>query len=207
MNSTQGKSAIIFGCTAAVLGAMIQPVWAADTEITTVQLNPTAKGVELVLGAQGDARPPIFTVNRGNLSISDVSNAVLRLPQAGDFEQREPAPGIRSVQVRQLDANTVRITVEGIHAAPIAEVLRQDNRRGVLAVSFDSSPNAGIPSSSQTSSQAQPSAVPPFQTRAGAHPWGISPLPPSMSIPNGSIWAATKLSLSCCCGKPLCGKC
>lgn len=60
MNSYQGKPGIIIGCTAAALGAMIQPVWAAETEVTNVQLNPTSKGFELVLGTQGDNRPPIL---------------------------------------------------------------------------------------------------------------------------------------------------
>lgn len=182
MNSYQGKPGIIIGCAAAALGAMIQPVWAAETEVTNVQLNPTAKGFELVLGTQGDNRPPIFTVNRGNTSVSDVSNSLLRLPEAGSFQQKDPAPGIKFVEVRQLDPDTVRITVEGVHSAPIAETIRNDNRDGVLAIKFDGAPGSNDPvaTSSQPSNlRSRASAVPPFRSRAKAPPVGdmaIAPL-------------------------------
>lgn len=182
MNSYQGKPGIIIGCAAAALGAMIQPVWAAETEVTNVQLNPTAKGFELVLGTQGDNRPPIFTVNRGNTSVSDVSNSLLRLPEAGSFQQKDPAPGIKFVEVRQLDPDTVRITVEGVHSAPIAETIRNDNRDGVLAIKFDGAPGSSDPvaTSSQPSNlRSRASAVPPSLTRAIAPPVGdmsIAPL-------------------------------
>lgn len=182
MNSYQGKPGIIIGCAAAALGAMIQPVWAAETEVTNVQLNPTAKGFELVLGTQGDNRPPIFTVNRGNTSVSDVSNSLLRLPEAGSFQQKDPAPGIKFVEVRQLDPDTVRITVEGVHSAPIAETIRNDNRDGVLAIKFDGAPGSTDPvaTSSQPSNlRSRASAVPSFRSRAKAPPVGdmaIAPL-------------------------------
>ncbi|QUY41314.1 AMIN domain-containing protein [Acaryochloris marina] len=182
MNSYQGKPGIIIGCAAAALGAMIQPVWAAETEVTNVQLNPTAKGFELVLGTQGDNRPPIFTVNRGNTSVSDVSNSLLRLPEAGSFQQKDPAPGIKFVEVRQLDPDTVRITVEGVHSAPIAETIRNDNRDGVLAIKFDGAPGSSDPvaTSSQPSNlRSRASAVPSFRSRAKAPPVGdmaIAPL-------------------------------
>lgn len=182
MNWYKGKPGIVIGCTAAAVGAMIQPVWAAETEVTNVQLNPTSKGFELVLGTQGDNRPPIFTVNRGNTSISDVSNSLLRLPEAGPFQQTDPAPGIKFVEVRQLDPDTVRITVEGVHSAPIAETIRNDNRDGVLAIKFDGAPSSGDPvaTSSQPSNlRSRASAVPPSLTRAKAPPVGdmaIAPL-------------------------------
>ncbi|WP_299402514.1 AMIN domain-containing protein [Acaryochloris sp. IP29b_bin.148] len=182
MNWYKGKSGIVMGCTAAALGAMIQPVWAAETEVTNVQLNPTSKGFELVLGTQGDNRPPIFTVNRGNTSISDVSNSLLRLSESGPFQQKDPAPGIKFVEVRQLDPDTVRITVEGVHAAPIAETIRNDNRDGVLAIKFDGAPgstDATATSSQPTNPRSRASAVPPFRSRAKAPPVGdmaIAPL-------------------------------
>ena len=182
MNWYNGKSGIVIGCTAAALSAMIQPVWAAETEVTNVQLNPTSKGFELVLGTQGDNRPPIFTVNRGNTSISDVSNSLLRLPEAGSFQQKDPAPGIKFVEVRQLDPDTVRITVEGVHSAPISETIRNDNRDGVLAIKFDGAPGSAdtaATSSQPSNPRSRASAVPPSLSRAKAPPVGdmaIAPL-------------------------------
>lgn len=182
MNWYNGKPGIVLGCTAAAVGAMIQPVWAAETEVTNVQLNPTSKGFELVLGTQGDNRPPIFTVNRGNTSISDVSNSLLRLPETGPFQQSDPAPGIKFVEVRQLDPDTIRITVEGVHSAPIAETIRNDNRDGVLALKFEGAPGSADPaatSAQPSNPRSRASAVPPSLARAKAPPVGdmaIAPL-------------------------------
>lgn len=164
-----------------------QPVWAAETEVTSVSVVPTPKGFGLVINTQGNNRPPIFTVNRGNNSIVDINNARLRLPTGESFQQEKPAPGINAVEVRQLDGSTIRVVVEGVNAAPIVEVIRRDDQPGVLALTFDRAPSANeaaanpdLTSASQPSSTGtRPTAVPPSLSRAKAPPVGdlaIAPL-------------------------------
>jgi type IV pilus assembly protein PilQ len=164
-----------------------QPVWAAETEVTSVSVVPTPKGFGLVINTQGNNRPPIFTVNRGNNSIVDINNAQLRMPNGESFQQEKPAPGINAVEVRQLDSSTIRVVVEGVNAAPIVEVIRRDDQPGVLALTFDRAPSANeaaanpdLTSANQPSSTgARPTAVPPSLSRAKAPPVGdlaIAPL-------------------------------
>ena len=176
MNGLNGKAGIaIAGITASVV--MAQPAFAAQTEITNIQLSPNANGVQLSLQVQGNARPPIFSVNRGNSSIIDVSNAQLRLVDGNGFSQPSPTPGIANVDIQQLDVDTVRIIVQGEGAAPIADVTRRDANNGILMMTFSrpsglaSTPISGQENQLPAIGQA-PSAVPPFQAKASAPPVG-----------------------------------
>jgi type IV pilus assembly protein PilQ len=165
---------IAVGCTAALI-AIHQPAQAAQTEITGVQVTPAGQGFELVLKIQGNSRPPVFTVNRGNASIADINNAQLRLPSGQSFNQPNPATGMSGVEIRQLDANTVRVTVQGTQAAPASEPIRRDDRQGLMVLRFNP---AGTISGDTTTSNNTPSTgqsanvTPPFLKRASAPPVG-----------------------------------
>lgn len=167
--------------TTALIAASQTPTWATTTEITGIRLVTAPNGIQLLFNVQGNLRPAVFTVNRGNASIADIANSQLRLPQGGAFRQDNPAPGISSVEVVQLDAKTIRVTVNGISAAPIGEVLREG--RDGLQINFIT---AQGPAGPQVSPNGQPmamppgpSAVPPFLPRPVPPPVGdmlVSPL-------------------------------
>jgi type IV pilus assembly protein PilQ len=162
---------LAIGCTATLMAA-VQPAQAAQTEITGVQVTPAGQGFELILKTQGNARPPVFTVNRGNASVADVSNAQLRLPNGSTFSQPKPAPGIDAIEMRQLDANTVRITVQGSQAAPVSDTIRRDERQGVLVLRFNAAGSeTGAVNATPSTGQA-PNAGPVYLRRAVAPPVG-----------------------------------
>lgn len=168
--------------TSATLVAFAQPVWAAQTEVTNVQLQTSQDGITLVLNTQGNNRPPIFTVSRGRSTVVDIDDTQLRLTGSNTFEQANPVPGITSVTVQQFDADTVRVTVNGAAQAPAAQVIRQDGseRLGLsfkLVESLSESPQAPAPLPPPTGQR--PNAVPPFRPRAVAPPVGdiaVAPL-------------------------------
>lgn len=123
-----------------------QPAWAQATQVTGVQLSPANGGVNLVLQTQDGDRPQVFTVSRGNALIADVVNTQLRLPEGNGFLQNNPAPGISSVVVNQLDENSVRITVNGEAGAPVGQIGQSDT--GVVLSLLPSSaaaPSAALP--------------------------------------------------------------
>ncbi len=167
--------------TTAMIAASQTPSWATSTEITGVRLVTAPKGIQLLFNVQGNVRPAVFTINRGNSSVADIINSQLRLPQGGAFRQENPAPGIASVEVVQLDAQTVRVLVNGISAAPVSEVIREG--RDGLQMNFIT---AEGPAGPQVPPRGQPmatppsaGAVPPFLPRAVAPPVGdmlISPV-------------------------------
>ncbi|MDZ8235851.1 MAG: AMIN domain-containing protein [Nostoc sp. ChiQUE01a] len=163
MKQIHGNSFILG--TAAFVFLAAQPVWAQIAQVTNVQLNQANGGVSVVLKTSSGSRPQVFTTKRGKALIADIINTQLRLPQGNSFRQDSPAPGIASVEVNQLDANSVRVTVIGSNNAPGSEpVVRSPNG---ITLSF--SPSAGTTASASTptaptSTATAPPASTPAQT-------------------------------------------
>jgi type IV pilus assembly protein PilQ len=83
----------------------------------------------------------------------------LRLPQGNSFRQDSPAPGIASVEINQLDANSIRVTVTGSNNTPENQpVVRSPNG---ITLSF--SPSRGTTASAPTPT-APTSTAPPVTT-------------------------------------------
>jgi type IV pilus assembly protein PilQ len=142
----------------AAIAASVQPAQAAATQITNVQVNPKDGGMEVVLQTQNGERPQVFTVNRGNTLVADLVNTQLQLPTGNGFLQNNPAPGISSITVAQLDANSVRVTVSGGADAPSGQV-NQSNSGLVLSV--NPAGGAAAQTSQPTASTTAPTAPAP----------------------------------------------
>ncbi|WP_292755562.1 TonB-dependent siderophore receptor [Nostoc sp. NMS4] len=99
-------------------------------KVTGVKINPTDKGIEIILeSANGEALKPVNN-NQGNSFIADIPNTVLALPKGGNFSQNNPAPGIASVSVTQANTNTLRVTVIGQGGLPNTELF--DGNEGLI---------------------------------------------------------------------------
>jgi type IV pilus assembly protein PilQ len=113
---------------AAIVFLAAQPVSAQTTEITGVQLSPVNGGINIVLTTASNSRPQIFTTKKGNTLVADIINTQLRLPQRNSFRQDNPAPGIASVTVNQLDATSIQVIVTGTSSIPNNQpVVRKQN--------------------------------------------------------------------------------
>lgn len=98
----------------------------SSVQVTGVKVNPTNKGIDIILQtANPEALRPVIK-SAGNSFIVDISNAVLALPEGKDFSIANPASGVVSVNVIQADANTVRVTVAGETGLPTAELFDSD---------------------------------------------------------------------------------
>lgn len=105
-----------------------QPVLAQLTQVTDVKLNPIQGGVSVILKTAVGDRPQVFTTKKDKSLVADVINAQLRLPNGDNFRQENPAPGIASIEVKQLNTNSIRVTVTGIDDLPKNQpVMRKDN--------------------------------------------------------------------------------
>jgi type IV pilus assembly protein PilQ len=105
-----------------------QPVLAQLTQVTDVKLNPIEGGVSVILKTAVGDRPQVFTTQKDKSLVADVINAQLRLPKSENFRQENPAPGIASIEVKQLNTNSIRVTVTGIDDLPKNQpVMRKDN--------------------------------------------------------------------------------
>jgi type IV pilus assembly protein PilQ len=152
-----GHSAIL-GAAAYVFIAA-QPAAAQIAQITGVKLNPANGGVNVVLQTSSSSRPQVFTTQRGNALVADIINAQLRLPQGNNFRQDNPAPGIASVEVIPLDANSIRVMVTGNGNIPTNQpVVRQGNE---LTLAFTPSASTAATGTPATTAQRTPEVMVP----------------------------------------------
>ena len=115
------------------------PASAQIVEVTGVRLNPTPGGVEVILETENGKPLQAFSASYGQTFFTDVITAQLRLPEGKPFRANNPAPGIVSVTVAPLDANSIRIAVIGEAGVPTARVT--SGNRGLI-VSLNSTPDS-----------------------------------------------------------------
>ncbi|MEH1958390.1 MAG: AMIN domain-containing protein [Nostoc sp.] len=172
MKQLHGNS-FILGATAFVFLAA-QPVWAQISQITDVKLNPVDGGIKVVLKTSSGSRPQVFTTKRGKALVADIINTQLRLPQGKSFRQDSPAPGIASVEVSQLDANSIRVMVTGSNDTPSSQPVV----RSLNGITLSFSPSAGttvsVPRPTALTSTAPPATTP---IQAGEKPGVLVPNP------------------------------
>ncbi|MBW4543126.1 MAG: TonB-dependent receptor [Symplocastrum torsivum CPER-KK1] len=96
-------------------------------QVTSVRLNPTDIGFEVILETQDGDSLEVETRSEGNSLIADIPNAVLVLPEGDEFRADNPAEGISSVSVTQLDANSIQVAVIGETGTPTVEVISTES--------------------------------------------------------------------------------
>ncbi|MEH2021982.1 AMIN domain-containing protein [Nostoc sp.] len=158
MKQLHGNS-FILGATAFVFLAA-QPVWAQISQVTDVQLNPVNGGISVALKTSSGSRPQVFTTKRGKALVADVINTQLRLPQGNSFRQDSPAPGIASVEVSQLDANSIRVTVTGSNNVPSSQPVVRSPNGITLSFSPSAGTTASVPTPTAPTSTAPPVTIP-----------------------------------------------
>lgn len=164
----------LFGASAIVVMASAPAI--AVTQITGVNVSTSGGGVQVRLDTQGGDRPQVFTVNRGTDVIADIINTQLSLPGGQSFRQNNPAPGIASIVVTPLDANSVRVIVSGSTSAPEVAI----NQADAAGINLGFNTGGGV----ATLPNVSPSTPPP--------PPGISQSPgipssPNVLVPNPQI--------------------
>ncbi|MHC5820493.1 MAG: AMIN domain-containing protein [Nostoc sp.] len=158
MKQLHGNS-FILGATAFVFLAA-QPVSAQISKITDVHLNPVDGGIKVVLKTSSGSRPQVFTTKRGKALVADIINTQLLLPQGKSFRQDSPAPGIASVEVSQLDANSVRVTVTGSNNTPSNQPLVRSQNGIILSFSPSAGTTVSVPTPTALTSTAPPATTP-----------------------------------------------
>lgn len=179
MKQLHGNSLILGAATFVFLAAT--PAWAQTTQVTDVQLNPANGGINVVLKTSSGSRPQVFTTKRGTALVTDIINTQLRLPQGNTFRKDNPAPGIASVQINQLDSNSIRVTVTGSNNAPNAQPAGR-NQNGIT-LSF--TPSTGATASAPTPPSAATPTAPPAPAPAPAP--AQSSQRPDVLVPNPEV--------------------
>lgn len=107
------------------------PQPAPDNEIvqvTSVKANPTDKGVEVILQTSKGKELQVTNRSAGNNFIADITGAQLRNNNGEGFRffSEKPLAGIIEINVTNINANTIRITVVGEASLPTVELFDDD---------------------------------------------------------------------------------
>ncbi len=145
---------------AAIVFLAAQPVSAQTTQITGVQLSPVNDGINIVLTTASTSRPQIFTTKKGNTLVADIINTQLRLPQGNSFRQDNPAPGIASLTVNQLDVSSIQVIVTGTTSTPNNQPVVRKQNEIILGFTSIEGTQAAPPSPSPQQSQKPDVLVP-----------------------------------------------
>ncbi len=129
------------------LAVLAGPLTAMDsargaTTVKGIDLRQTRSGLVLTLETSGDS-PQMVSATSGKTLQADIAHAQLQLPHGKSFSQKNPAPGIESLQLESIGPDRVRLTVNGRQQAPLSDIqksaddavlIRLDTRSGAKAV-------------------------------------------------------------------------
>jgi iron complex outermembrane receptor protein len=98
--------------------------------ITGVKVNPTDKGIEVILESANAENLQPQNISQANNFIVDIPNTNLVLKEGKNFNLSNPANGIVSVSVNQINNNTTRLIVTGKDGLPKVDVF--DDEQGLI---------------------------------------------------------------------------
>jgi type IV pilus assembly protein PilQ len=158
------------------------PVLAVPTQVTGVQVSQGNNGVNIVLATEKGDRPQVFAINNGNTYQATIINTQLRLPQGNSFRQDNPAPGISSVEISQVEANSIRVVVAGSNGVPNGQIVPGQGQSIVLSVAGQ----GGTAQSAQTAPPPPP-GLPLTQTAPRPAPQIRTSQNPGVLLPNPEV--------------------
>ncbi len=161
-----GALAALAGPLAIVLPVGLSAIAATAIEGTTVEgvsLGKTKAGLVLTLETSGDT-PQVITARSGKTLQADIAHAQLQLPHGQSFTQKNPAPGIESVQLEAISPSHVRLTVNGSEQAPLSTIQKPTGRKSAgesVLINLDTRPGAkAVPSELPDTLRLRPAAAP-----------------------------------------------
>ncbi len=161
-----GALATLAGPLAIVLPVGLSAIAATAIKGTTVEgvaLRKTNAGLVLTLETSGDV-PQVITARSGKTLQADIAHAQLQLPHGQSFTQKNPAPGIESVQLEAISPSHVRLTVNGSEQAPLSTIQKPAGRKSAgesVLINLDTRPGAkAVPSELPDTLRLRPAAAP-----------------------------------------------
>ncbi|MEG5032981.1 AMIN domain-containing protein [Microcoleus sp. AT3-D2] len=172
------------GLLCSVAGVLIAqaPVLAVPTQVTGVQVSQANNGINIVMATEKGDRPQVFAINNGNTYQATIINTQLRLPQGNSFRQDNPAPGISSVEISQVEANSIRVVVAGTNGVPNGQIVPGQGQSIVLSVAGQ----GGTAQSAQTAPPPPP-GLPLSQTAPRPAPQVRTSQTPGVMLPNPEV--------------------
>ncbi|MGB3296518.1 MAG: secretin N-terminal domain-containing protein [Phormidesmis sp.] len=175
------KNLMVGGALAIIAGPLTAVESASGaTTVQGITLRKTTAGVTLTLKTSGDT-PQMITARTGKVLQADIAHAQLQLPRGKSFTQKNPAPGIDSIQLEAVSPDRVRLTVNGHDQVPISKI--QKSAEDAVLISLDTRAGA----------KATPSKLPEAIATIPGEP-AVNPTARSSPAPNARSIAPFELA-------------
>lgn len=115
---------------------MASPSMAAQRKITEVELEKNNNQLEIKLLADNkiDDNSSFFTLRKDNTIEANLFNTDLELSVGDSFTQKNPLPGIKAVEINQVDQEHTQILVSTEPNTPIEHLLEEDGKNLILSL-------------------------------------------------------------------------
>jgi type IV pilus assembly protein PilQ len=122
--------------TALTVMLMAAPSMAASRDITDIEIEKQSNQLELKLSAtkKTDAQASFFTLRKGNTIEANLLNTHLDLPEGDSFKQENPLPGIKALEINQVDQEHTQILISTEPDAAIEHLLKEDGQNLILSL-------------------------------------------------------------------------
>ncbi|MEO0836154.1 MAG: secretin N-terminal domain-containing protein [Cyanobacteria bacterium J06642_3] len=112
------------------------PTMAAEYKVTDIELAQTSHQLELKLSTTGEADQDasFYTVRKGNTIEANLLNTNLDLPEGNSFKQENLIPGVKAVEVNQVDREHTQIVISTAADVPVEHLLEQQGDDLILSL-------------------------------------------------------------------------
>ena len=114
------------------------PSMAAERNITEIELDKNHNQLELKLSAssksKADDSASFYTLRDGNTIEANLLNTNLDLPEGNSFKQENPIPGVKAVEINQVDREHTQIIISTEADIPVEHLLEEQGDDLILSL-------------------------------------------------------------------------
>ena len=112
------------------------PSIAAERQITDIELVKNNHQLELKLSAtsKADGDASFYTLRDGNTIEANLINTNLDLPTGNSFKQENPIPGVKAVEINQIDREHTQIIISTEADIPVEHLLEEQGDDLILSL-------------------------------------------------------------------------
>ncbi len=112
------------------------PSIAAERKVTDIELAKNHNQLELKLSAttKADEDASFYTLHDGNTIEANILNTDLDLPLGNSFKEENPIPGIKAVEINQVDREHTQIIISTEADIPVEQLLEEQGDDLILSL-------------------------------------------------------------------------
>ncbi|MEM9506064.1 MAG: secretin N-terminal domain-containing protein [Cyanobacteria bacterium P01_E01_bin.35] len=112
------------------------PAIAAEHKVTDIELAKNSHQLELKLSTTSkvEQNASFYTLRNGNTIEANLLNTDLDLPVGDSFKQVNPIPGVKAVEINQVDREHTQIIISTVADVPVEHLLEQQGDELILSL-------------------------------------------------------------------------